>query len=47
MVASSIRLKRVVNDIDAIVRAVRFDGWQHTHADEREVKSALQKTLFY
>ena len=28
------------------VRAVRFDGWQETHAGEREVKIALRKTLF-
>ena len=25
---------------------VRFDGWQNTHAGEREVKMALRKTLF-
>jgi type I restriction enzyme, R subunit len=37
---------RVVNDIDEIVRLVRFDGWQATHAGEREVKLALRKTLF-
>ena len=37
-------VKRVVDDIDEIVRAVRFDGWQHT--GEREVKIALRKTLF-
>ena len=35
-----------VNDIDEIVRIVRFDGWQSTHAGEREVKLALRKTLF-
>ncbi len=28
-----------------IVRLVRFDGWQSTHAGEREVKKALRKTL--
>jgi type I restriction enzyme R subunit len=28
------------------VRQVRFDGWQNTHAGEREVKIALRKTLF-
>jgi type I restriction enzyme R subunit len=39
-------VERVVNDIDEIVRLVRFDGWQHTHAGEREVKMALRKTLF-
>jgi type I restriction enzyme R subunit len=39
-------VERVVNDIDEIVRIVRFDGWQSTHAGEREVKMALRKTLF-
>jgi type I restriction enzyme R subunit len=39
-------VERVVNDIDEIVRIVRFDGWQNTHAGEREVKMALRKTLF-
>lgn len=40
-----IMVGRVVDDIDDIVRAVRFDGWQDTHAGEREVKIALRKTL--
>jgi type I restriction enzyme R subunit len=39
-------VERVVVDIDEIVRYVRFDGWQSTHAGEREVKMALRKTLF-
>jgi len=39
-------VERVVNDIDEIVKYVRFDGWQSTHAGEREVKKALRKTLF-
>lgn len=41
-----IMVERVVTDIDDIVRVVRFDGWQETHAGEREVKLALRKTLF-
>jgi type I restriction enzyme R subunit len=41
-----IMVERVVADIDEIVRLVRFDGWQSTHAGEREVKKALRKTLF-
>lgn len=41
-----ILVERVVNDIDEIVRHVRFEGWQNTYAGEREVKSALRKTLF-
>ncbi|WP_045212255.1 type I restriction endonuclease subunit R [Desulfonatronovibrio magnus] len=39
-------VERVVGDIDEIVKYVRFDGWQSTHAGEREVKLALRKTLF-
>mgnify|MGYP003642322024 FL=1 len=41
-----IMVRRVVDDIDEIVRTVRFDGWQATHAGEREVKKALRQTLF-
>ena len=37
---------KIVQDIDEIVRIVRFDGWQDTHAGEREVKRALRRTLF-
>ena len=39
-------VERIVNDIDKIVIAVRFDGWQNTSAGEREVKKALRRTLF-
>jgi type I restriction enzyme R subunit len=38
-------VERVVDDIDEIVRVVRFDGWQHTSAGEREVQRALRRTL--
>ena len=38
-------VEQVVNDIDSIVRIVRFPGWQQTHAGEREVKKALRSTL--
>ena len=38
-------VERVVNDIDEIVRVVRFPGWQQTSAGEREVKKALRKAL--
>ena len=41
-----IMVERVVNDIDEIVRYVRFAGWQDTHAGAREVRLALRKTLF-
>lgn len=40
-----VMVSRVVDDIDEIVRAVRFAGWQTTHAGEREVKQALRRTL--
>jgi hypothetical protein len=32
-----VMVERVVDDIDEIVRAVRFNGWQATHAGECEV----------
>jgi type I restriction enzyme R subunit len=39
-------VERIVNDIDEIVKIVRFPGWQSTASGEREVKKALRKTLF-
>lgn len=39
-------VERIVNDIDEIVRVLRFPGWQKTSAGEREVRQALRKTLF-
>jgi len=38
-------IERIVTDIDAIVRIVRFPGWQQTTGGEREVQKALRKTL--
>ncbi|TXS90811.1 HsdR family type I site-specific deoxyribonuclease [Parahaliea maris] len=38
-------VERIVNDIDAIVRIVRFPGWQNTTGGEREVQKSLRKTL--
>ena len=38
-------VERIVKDIDEIVRLVRFPGWQHTAAGEREVRKALRQTL--
>lgn len=38
-------VERIVNDIDAIVRVVRFPGWQKTNAGEREVQKSLRKEL--
>lgn len=37
--------ERIVNDIDEIVKIVRFPGWQSSTEGEREVKKALRKTL--
>lgn len=42
---TSVLVERVVNDIDNIVRHVRFPGWQQTNAGDREVRQALRKTL--
>ena len=41
-----VMVERIVDDIDEIVRMVRFDGWQATAAGEREVRKALRRTLF-
>jgi type I restriction enzyme, R subunit len=38
-------VERLVNDIDEIVRIVRFEGWQSSISGEREVQKALRKTL--
>jgi type I restriction enzyme R subunit len=38
-------VERIVNDIDAIVRVVRFAGWQNTSTGEREVQKSLRKAL--
>ncbi len=38
-------VERIVNDIDAIVRVVRFPGWQTTTGGEREVQKSLRKSL--
>lgn len=38
-------VERIVNDIDAIVRVVKFPGWQTTSSGEREVQRSLRKAL--
>lgn len=38
-------VERIVTDIDAIVRIVRFPGWQKTSSGEREVQKSLRKAL--
>ena len=39
-------VERVVNDIDAIVKQVRFPDWQRTTQGERLVQKELRATLF-
>ncbi|MEI6513567.1 MAG: HsdR family type I site-specific deoxyribonuclease [bacterium] len=39
-------IERLVNDIDEIVRLVRFPGWQNTKAGEREVQKALRRVIY-
>ena len=39
-------VERIVNDIDAIVKIVRFDGWQDTTAGRQEVKRALRSVVW-
>ena len=39
-------VERVVNDIDDIVKIVRFDGWQKTTTGKNEVKKALRSVIW-
>ncbi|MBO0907797.1 type I restriction endonuclease subunit R [Arthrobacter sunyaminii] len=39
-------VENIVNRIDEVVRAVRFDGWQSTLRGDQEVRQALRKTLY-
>ena len=39
-------VERIVTDIDEIVRAVRFPGWQDTKAGEREIQKALRRVIY-
>jgi len=38
-------VERIVVDIDAIVRQVRFPGWQKTSSGEREIQKSLRQAL--
>jgi type I restriction enzyme R subunit len=38
-------VERIVSDIDAIVRVVRFPGWQQSNQGERQVQQSLRKAL--
>ena len=44
--ATPIIVERIVNDIDAIVKIVRFDGWQNTTAGKQEVTKALRSVVW-
>lgn len=39
-------VERIVNDIDGIVKIVRFDGWQNTTEGQKEVKKALCRIIW-
>jgi type I restriction enzyme, R subunit len=39
-------VERIVNDIDEIVRSVRFEGWQSTQKGERLVQQHLRKVIY-
>ncbi len=39
-------VERIVNDIDAIVKIVRFPGWQNTTAGRQEVTKALRSIVW-
>jgi len=39
-------VERIVQDIDSIVRIVRFPGWQDSPSGEREVQKELRKILW-
>ena len=39
-------VEQIVDEIDSIVRNVRFDGWQATNAGKRDVQMELRKALF-
>lgn len=39
-------VERIVNDIDGIVKIVRFYGWQNTTTGQQEVKRALRSVVW-
>lgn len=41
-----VMVERIVQDIDDIVRHVRFPGWQNNIKGEREVQKALRKVIY-
>ncbi|MCV7669767.1 HsdR family type I site-specific deoxyribonuclease [Micrococcus luteus] len=41
-----IMVERLVNDIDEVVRTVRYDGWQVNDAGEKEVRKVVRQILW-
>jgi type I restriction enzyme R subunit len=39
-------VENIVSQVDEVVRAVRFEGWQNTIQGDQEVRRALRKTLY-
>lgn len=39
-------VERIVNDIDSIVKIVRFEGWQNTTTGEEVIMKELRKILW-
>ena len=38
-------MERLVNDIDSIVKIVRFPGWQNTNEGQKTVKRTLREVV--
>jgi type I restriction enzyme R subunit len=41
-----VMVEKVVGDIDEVVLAIRFDGWQNTREGDRDVRRVLRQTLW-
>ena len=39
-------VERIVNDIDEIVKIIRFPGWQNSSAGRQEVKRVLRSIVW-
>lgn len=44
-VPALLNIERIVDDIDDIVRQIRFPDWQSTEGGKREVRKTLRRTL--
>ena len=44
--STPIIVERIVNDIDGIVKIVRFDGWQDTTEGKKDVKKTLRQVTW-